>query len=73
MKFKIIEKRKKKKLTQVELAYLAKVSLATIIKLERAERSKEPLKDPPNPSIITLEKIAKVLGCKVRDLLNEEE
>jgi len=54
--------RKKKSLSQEKLARLADVANNTIIKMESGENQ--------NPTLETLQKVAKALGVKVDDLIN---
>lgn len=53
--------REQKGISQDRLSKLADISLNTIAKLE--------LDDSPNPTIETLQKIAKALDVKVEDLI----
>ena len=53
--------RKEKNISQDRLSKLADISLNTIAKLE--------LDDSPNPTIETLQKIAKALNVEVDDLI----
>jgi len=53
--------REQKSISQDRLSKLADISLNTIAKLE--------LDDSQNPTIETLQKIAKALGVKVEDLI----
>lgn len=55
--------RKQKGISQDRLSKLADISLNTIAKLE--------LDDSQNPTIETLQKIAKALDVKVEDLIKE--
>lgn len=55
--------RKKLGVSQDRLSKLADVSHNTIVKIESGEN--------PNPTIETLQKIAKALGVKVDDLLKK--
>lgn len=57
---KIRELRKKKNLTQEELAYNAELDYSYINQIENGKR---------NPSIEAVERIAKALGAKVKDLI----
>ena len=54
--------REKKSLSQEKLARLADVANNTIIKMESGENQ--------NPTLETLQKVAKALGVKVDDLIN---
>ena len=58
---KIRELRKKKELTQEELAYKSELDYSYINQIENGKR---------NPSVEAVEKIAKALGVKVQDLLS---
>jgi transcriptional regulator with XRE-family HTH domain len=53
--------RKKKELTQEELAYKAELDYSYINQIENGKR---------NPSMDAVERIAKALGTKVQNLLN---
>ena len=53
--------RKKKELTQEELAYKAELDYSYINQIENGKR---------NPSMEAVERIAKALGTKVQNLLN---
>lgn len=53
--------RQEKELSQDKLSKLADLSLNTVVKIE--------LDDSPNPTIETIQKIAKALGVSVDDLL----
>lgn len=55
--------REQKGISQDKLSKLADISLNTIAKLE--------LDDSPNPTIETLQKIAKALEVRVEDLLKK--
>ncbi|MBI2017442.1 helix-turn-helix transcriptional regulator [Candidatus Daviesbacteria bacterium] len=59
---KIRRLRKEKGLTQEELAGLANVDPKTVIEIENARRK--------NPTIKTLNRIAKVFGCTAAELLS---
>jgi len=54
--------REKKSLSQEKLARLADVANNTIIKIQSGENQ--------NPTLETLQKVAKALGVKVDDLIN---
>jgi len=53
--------RQEKELSQDKLSKLADLSLNTVVKIE--------LDESPNPTIETIQKIAKALGVSVDDLL----
>ena len=55
--------RKKRRMTQVELATVARISQPFIHDLERGNRNAKPE---------TLERIAAALGCTVEDLITED-
>jgi transcriptional regulator with XRE-family HTH domain len=55
--------RKEKGLSQDKLSKLADLSLNTVVKIE--------LDDSPNPTIETIQRIAKALGVSVDDLLKK--
>jgi len=55
--------RQEKKLSQDKLSKLADLSLNTVVKIE--------LDESPNPTIETIQKIAKALGVSVDDLLKK--
>lgn len=55
--------RQQKGLSQDKLSKLADLSLNTVVKIE--------LDDSPNPTIETVQKIAKALGVSVDDLLTK--
>ena len=55
--------RQDKKLSQDKLSKLADLSLNTVVKIE--------LDESPNPTIETIQKIAKALGVSVDDLLKK--
>jgi len=59
----IRQQRKKLNLSQDKLSKLAGVAYNTIVKIESGEN--------PNPTIETLQKIAKALGIRVDDLLKK--
>jgi DNA-binding XRE family transcriptional regulator len=63
LRFKIIEIREKQNLNQTNLAKKAGISNGTLCDIESYRKS---------PNIKTLEKIAKALEVKVRDLLDED-
>jgi len=54
--------RQKKGMSQDRLSKEADLALNTIVKIETGEN--------PNPTLETLEKIAKALGVKIGDLFN---
>ena len=55
--------RQNKELSQDKLSKLADLSLNTVVKIE--------LDESPNPTIETIQKIAKALGVSVDDLLKK--
>ena len=55
--------RQEKELSQDKLSKLADLSLNTVVKIE--------LDESPNPTIETIQKIAKALGVSVDDLLKK--
>lgn len=55
--------RQEKELSQDKLSKLADLSLNTVVKIE--------LDESPNPTIETIQKIAKALGVSVDDLLTK--
>jgi len=55
--------RQEKELSQDKLSKLADLSLNTVVKIE--------LDESPNPTIETIQKIAKSLGVSVDDLLKK--
>ena len=55
--------RQKKELSQDKLSKLADLSLNTVVKIE--------LDESPNPTIETIQKIAKALAVSVDDLLKK--
>lgn len=55
--------RQEKELSQDKLSKLADLSLNTVVKIE--------LDESPNPTIETVQKIAKALGVSVDDLLKK--
>lgn len=55
--------RQKKELSQDKLSKLADLSLNTVVKIE--------LDESPNPTIETIQRIAKALGVSVDDLLKK--
>ena len=55
--------RKEKELSQDKLSKLADLSLNTVVKIE--------LDESPNPTIETIQKIAKALAVSVDDLLKK--
>ena len=55
--------RQEKDLSQDKLSKLADLSLNTVVKME--------LDESPNPTIETIQKIAKALGVSVDDLLKK--
>ena len=55
--------RQDKELSQDKLSKLADLSLNTVVKIE--------LDESPNPTIETIQKIAKALGVSVDDLLKK--
>jgi transcriptional regulator with XRE-family HTH domain len=55
--------RQEKELSQDRLSKLADLSLNTVVKIE--------IDESPNPTIETIQKIAKVLGVSVDDLLKK--
>ena len=55
--------RQEKELSQDKLSKLADLSLNTVVKME--------LDESPNPTIETIQKIAKALGVSVDDLLKK--
>lgn len=55
--------RQEKGLSQDKLSKLANLSLNTVVKIE--------LDDSPNPTIETVQRIAKALGVSVDDLLKK--
>jgi len=57
---KIRELRKKKKLTQEDLAYKSELDYSYMNQIENGKR---------NPSIEAVERIAKALGAQVKDLI----
>ena len=59
----IRELRQKKGISQDRLSKEADLALNTIVKIETGEN--------PNPTVETLEKIAKALGVSVRDLFDK--
>ena len=59
----VIERRKKAKLSQAALSRLTKLSIARISEIERAVA---------NPTLDTLEALAKVLNVSIVDLLDYE-
>lgn len=61
MPYKIKELREKRNITQLELCKLANVSRQTLIDLESGKIV--------NTTIATLQKIADVFNCKIKDLL----
>ena len=61
MPYRIRELRKKKDMTQVELCKKADVSRQTLCDLESGKDA--------NTTIVTLQKIANVLHCRVQDLI----
>lgn len=58
---KLLELREARHITQKRLAELSNVPQQTISAIESGERK--------NPGIITLQKLAAALGCKVDDML----
>ena len=59
------EKRKKRRLTQKQLANLSGVTQQAISKIEQGERK--------SPQIDTLAKLATALKCTVDDLIEDDE
>ncbi len=58
---KLLELRQKRGLSQYQLAKLADIPRSTITVMESGSA---------NPSVMTLQKIAEVLGCKIEELLS---
>jgi transcriptional regulator with XRE-family HTH domain len=59
------EKRVAKGLTQQELGDLAEMPQSIVSRLERTQKA--------NPTLETIEKLAKALGCSPRDLIPEPD